>query len=487
MIVSGAETRVSGRPLLRVAWVVMALVPLLAIGVSAGAAGQAFGTGDVFVAVSNGQVQWHNPDGSLVTTLNDGSGGFTTGMGFDAAGNLYVTDFSGGGAHTNGATPNGPRVSGGKDVGAVSVFDNSGNLTGTFGSGFTNPESILFDKAGDAYVGNAGSDQILKFDSNGNQLNSYSVATESRGADWIDLAADQCTMFYTSEGVSVKRFDVCANAQLPDFATGLTGDNAYALRLLPTGGALVADTQQIVRLDADGNVIQTYDAEGEDGWFALNLDPNGTSFWSADFNTADVVKFDIATGDVQEQFNTGTGSGTVFGLTVFGEITVGGGGQADLAITKTDSPDPVLVGDLLTYVIHVTNAGPDDAANVKVTDTLPSTVTFDSASSGCSGTKTVTCSLGTIANGESATLIIRVVPNKKGKVTNQATVSSSTPDPVAANNAASATTTVNPAPAGGVQTGAGGTAGRSSGLPTAVVVALLLGTAALGVRRRARS
>jgi hypothetical protein len=24
--------------------------------------------------------------------------------------------------------------------------------------------------------------------------------TEDRGIDWIDLAADQCTLFYTSEG-----------------------------------------------------------------------------------------------------------------------------------------------------------------------------------------------------------------------------------------------------------------------------------------------
>ena len=85
---------------------------------------------------------------------------------------------------------------------------------------------------------------------------------------------------------------------------------------------LVADNAFIVRLDAGGNVIQTYDAPGEDGWFALNLDPDGASFWSASFVTADVFKFDIASGAVLLSFNTGTGGNTVFGLSVFGEITV---------------------------------------------------------------------------------------------------------------------------------------------------------------------
>ena len=34
---------------------------------------------------------------------------------------------------------------------------------------------------------------------------------------------------------------------------------------------------------------------------------------------------------------------------------------ADLSLTKTDSPDPVFVGDLLTYTLAVHNAGPQDA------------------------------------------------------------------------------------------------------------------------------
>ena len=44
---------------------------------------------------------------------------------------------------------------------------------------------------------------------------------------------------------------------------------------------------------------------------------------------------------------------------------------ADLSITKTDSPDPVTAGTLLTYTIRITNSGPSDAENVVVYDRLP--------------------------------------------------------------------------------------------------------------------
>ena len=52
---------------------------------------------------------------------------------------------------------------------------------------------------------------------------------------------------------------------------------------------------------------------------------------------------------------------------------------ADLSLTNTDSPDPVLAGQLLTYTLTAQNAGPSDATEVELTDDLPAGVTFDSA------------------------------------------------------------------------------------------------------------
>ena len=54
--------------------------------------------------------------------------------------------------------------------------------------------------------------------------------------DWLDLAADQKTMFFSDEvSHAVHRFDVSTNTPLPDFATGLPGANTFALRLLGPG------------------------------------------------------------------------------------------------------------------------------------------------------------------------------------------------------------------------------------------------------------
>ena len=51
-------------------------------------------------------------------------------------------------------------------------------------------------------------------------------------------------------------------------------------------------------------------------------------------------------------------------------------GQADLALTKTGTPNPVLAGNNLTYTITVTNNGPATAANVSMKDTFPASTSF---------------------------------------------------------------------------------------------------------------
>ncbi|GAB4184804.1 MAG: hypothetical protein Tsb002_08100 [Wenzhouxiangellaceae bacterium] len=121
--------------------------------------------------------------------------------------------------------------------------------------------------------------------------------------------------------------------------------------------------------------------------------------------------------------------------------------DADLSITKTDNIDPVIAGNELTYTLTVSNAGPSDAADVVVTDTLPAGVILISTS-GCAEDPTgvPTCNLGAIANGASAsfTVTVSVDPAVTGTITNTATVSSSANDPNPGNNNASEPTQVNP-------------------------------------------
>ena len=124
------------------------------------------------------------------------------------------------------------------------------------------------------------------------------------------------------------------------------GGQAFALRLLPpgdgSGGLIVADRTNIKRLDGAGAVVQIYDAAGENNWFAMNLDPNGTSFWAADFGTSNFYRFNIVTGAIEVgPINTGTGSNTVFGLAVKGEPTAAQVLRVALDIKPNSCPNPL--------------------------------------------------------------------------------------------------------------------------------------------------
>jgi uncharacterized repeat protein (TIGR01451 family) len=122
--------------------------------------------------------------------------------------------------------------------------------------------------------------------------------------------------------------------------------------------------------------------------------------------------------------------------------------SADVAVTKTDAPDPVRVNGTLTYTLVVRNNGPLAASGVALTDRLPKGAGFGSAtttqgSCGKPSKTSLTCSLGTIASGSSVTVTITIKPTGPGTLTNTATVSATSPrDPNTANNTATATTTV---------------------------------------------
>ncbi len=120
---------------------------------------------------------------------------------------------------------------------------------------------------------------------------------------------------------------------------------------------------------------------------------------------------------------------------------------ADLAITKTDSPDPVIIGSDLTYTINITNNGPGTAQSVLVSDNLPGGLVFVSCTSTaagvCGGTghnRKITFS--SLPSGASATIALVATANGEdgSTITNTAIVTSATSDPDAGNN--SATTTI---------------------------------------------
>ena len=188
-------------------------------------------------------MQWrtarrHAPQVLVPTVTGTGEG-----MAFDASGNLYVTRWC----------IDGPCVTGN----AVEKFNNLGHVAGQgrtgvqlrsphdpvrlaarLRHGLRRPGGL---PAVDHEVGADGTTLAAE----------YMVAEENHGVFWMDLAPDGCTMFYTSFGPNVKRYDVCTNTQLADFnAAPLPGGMAQDLRVLPDGGVLVSSGQVIARLNA---------------------------------------------------------------------------------------------------------------------------------------------------------------------------------------------------------------------------------------------
>lgn len=129
---------------------------------------------------------------------------------------------------------------------------------------------------------------------------------------------------------------------------------------------------------------------------------------------------------------------------------------ANLALTKTDAPDPVVGGANVTYTLTGSNAGPNASAGLRIVDNLPPSSVYVSATGSgwtCSNAgQVVTCTRpGPHAVGAAippVTIVARITATG-GNVTNSATLEPFVvggvplvPDPVTANNTASANTTV---------------------------------------------
>jgi uncharacterized repeat protein (TIGR01451 family) len=98
----------------------------------------------------------------------------------------------------------------------------------------------------------------------------------------------------------------------------------------------------------------------------------------------------------------------------------------NLATSIVGTPDPVTAGNDVQYNVTVKNNGTAAVPAVQVTDALPAGTTFVSATapSACIGTGPVTCQLGTIGSGASATatIVVRTAAGSGGTtVTDSAT------------------------------------------------------------------
>jgi streptogramin lyase len=258
--------------------------------------------GELYVGLDFGKIGHYTNAGLLIETLDSTHGSTkSAGMCFDGSGNLFSTQFQ---ANT------------------VSKFNPGGSLlAANFGTGYNqNPESCAINTAGQIFIGQTGgTHQVRKLDASGSLLATYSPTVGPQGTNWIDLGGgDECTLYYTSGGTLIRRFDVCTNSQLSDFATAPSGP-CYAHRVRPNGEVMVTCSDAVYRFGPSGNVLQTYPGTSLQPstvfLITVNLDPDNTTFWVAD-GPSQVFRVDIATG---VQVSTFPIPSIVGGLAVVGE------------------------------------------------------------------------------------------------------------------------------------------------------------------------
>jgi uncharacterized repeat protein (TIGR01451 family) len=232
-------------------------------------------------------------------------------------------------------------------------------------------------------------------------------------------------------------------AMLSGFPDSGTGGAAFA-RFDPAGGLLWTNPSadgvglllhaQMV-LDTAGNAYLAGSNLSQMGVTRVNAD--GTAGWTAlvPFGTS----ASLALGSQRQVYVTG-------GQTARLDQDPPPPG-VDLVLALGDAPDPVTVFGRLTYTATLRNAGNGPAASVRFTLPLPSTVRWraSAASQGsCSGSTTVTCELGGLAAGATASVQVDVMPRRRGTLQATATASAVESDLHPDDNSATASTTVNP-------------------------------------------
>ncbi len=370
---------------------------------------------EIFVSLSDGlrnpsRVQHFSSNGSLLDDLYSSklTSGFYQkgGMLFDSTGNLLVS-----GTAVDPNTFN----SGEKII----QFNPLGKQTGLFGDipDKMFPKSFSVDRAGNFYIGewygrfdSQSETKALKLASDGTQLDNYTMPVQAlagppgrefqRVPVWLDLAADQHTLYYSSYSNSIKRFDTSTKSPLPDLVCGLSNP-VTALRLLPDYGVIVAAKQNILRLDANGTIIQTYDVPGRDDWDQLSIDNSAKSFWSADVKSANVYQFDMDSGQVLQRFDTGAPAFSISGLTVKDEFIAG---------LQNNPKSPIIQGCNTPPSVHGQNVTTDSNTALNVTlsglDPNQDNLTFSIV------TPPVYGNLSAILKKNSTTAVVKYTPIK---------------------------------------------------------------------------
>lgn len=284
-----------------------------------------------------------------------------------------------------------------------------------------------------------------------NAANNSSTSTVTASGTGADLSIVKSASGTVDAGGNLTYTLAVANAG-PDASTNVQVTDALG-GLISTGGLQSVTTSQgTCTPDTSGGPVNGTSQNVSCNLGTLNA--NGTATITIVVkptiattgqrnNTASVYSPDI--GDPNQTNNSSSVSSTVTAV-------------ADLAVTKTATPNPVAAGAPLTYVVTVSNNGPSTASAVTMTDNLPANATFinvQNVSNGGTCTPpaagaaggTLNCQWPSINNGSQRTVTYRVRPETSainGTVDNAVSVATTTKETNLTNNSASTSTPVGP-------------------------------------------
>jgi len=218
------------------------------------------------------------------------------------------------------------------------------------------------------------------------------------------------------------------------------GSNVTYTQSVTNNGPASATTVSFTQTTPPNTNFQSITAPA--GWTCINpgVGASGTitctigtlaATATANFTLVLQVNAGTASGTNIAETATATATNIVPGLTTntaTALVVVANANSANVTIVKTATPSPTVPsGDTLTYTLAMTNNGPASATNVTVTDPLPTDVTYLSVNTTSPGTcseagGTVTCLLGTMVNGGTATVTILTLAGAPGTATNTASV-----------------------------------------------------------------
>jgi uncharacterized protein (TIGR03437 family) len=401
--------------------------------------------------------------------LGGGASDTGTGIVVDSSGTAYIAGFT---TSVNFPVVNAfqATLAGSGDVFVARVNASGSALSwSTYlgGANFDNANGIALSRTGDIYI--AGVTSSSNFPVN-NAIQSTLKGTQD---GFIARLKNDGSSLEFSTYLGGTGFDIASAIAVDStgnpYVTGVTNSPDFPVinAVQPTRGGFFTNNDAFVtKLSPDGTsiVYSTYlGGSGFDQGSSIAVDAAANAYV-----TGNTSSFDFPTTPFPPRL---AGPSDAF-VTKIGSV-------ADLAMALAGDRNPMMINNQLTYSLIVTNNGPDPAISARAVASLSggaSLVSSAPSQGSCTGTSAISCELGNLAAGGSATITIIVTPSIAGMITNTASATSGTPDINPANNTATLVTSVSLLPSiygsvitsGGAGLGGVSVAVNGSGRPPVV-------------------